>query len=106
MIIYFLIVVGIIYLPLRLAAQFSDAENTSYLQTLIVAILVAIAQVVIAGILLRNFPLLGTLIAIIVTVMIGMKLFEIPSQNFLKFAGLFLAMNYLARIVAAIVIGA
>lgn len=105
MIAYFLVVVGIIYLPLRLAAQFSDAENTSYSQTLIVAILVAIAQVVIAGVLLQSFPLLGTLIAIIVTVMIGMKMFDIPSENFLKFAGLFLAMNYLARIVAVIVIG-
>ncbi|GAA5099906.1 hypothetical protein [Wohlfahrtiimonas larvae] len=104
MIIYFLVVIGIIYLPLRLAAQFSDAENISYSQTLIVAVLVAIAQTVIAGILFQSFPLLGTLIAIIVTVMIGMKLFGIPSQNFLKFAGLFLAMNYLARMIAIIVI--
>lgn len=101
---YFVIVIAIIFFPLRFAAQFSDAENTSYLQTLIVAIAVAVSQTILAGIVFA--PLIGTLISIIVTVMIGMKLFDIPSSNFLKFGALFFAMSYLAQIVAAIILSA
>lgn len=102
-ILYFALVIALIFFPLRLAAQFSDAGNTSYRQTFIVALLVAIAQAI-TLFFLGDIPLLGTLIAIVATVAIGVKLFDIPSSNFLMFGGLFFAMNYAVQIVAGMII--
>lgn len=104
--IYFVIIVGILFFPLRLAAQYADAENTSYKQTLSVAIIVAVAQTLLTRFIFSGMPLVGGLVAIIATVVIGMKLFDIPSSNFLTFGALFFVLNYVAQIIAAMIISA
>lgn len=102
--IYFAILIGVMFFPMRLAAQFADGENTSYKQTFIVVLIVAIVQFILTRFIFAGVPFIGSLVTVIVTVMIGMKLFDIPSSNFLTFGGLFLALNFVTQMIAGIVI--
>lgn len=104
MLIYFAVLIGVMFFPMRLAAQFADAEDTSYKQTFIVVVIVAIVQFILIRFVFSGVPFVGSLVTVIVTVMIGMKLFNIPSSNFLMFGGLFLALNFVTQMIAGLVI--
>lgn len=83
----------IVYIfPLHWAAEFAEAENSTYLKCLILSIVTIFVKITIL-ILLSGSPFIAILASTIVSIIICMKVLKIPSSNFLMFAVMLAFLN-------------
>lgn len=94
----------VIYIyPLRWAASYSEAEDTSYASCFILSIVSTLIRFVISGFFPYSF-FMQVIISGVISVILCMKVLKIPSENFLMFAITLLASNIVIGFMITLII--
>lgn len=98
------IVFLIIYIyPLRWAAMFADAEDTSYSSCFILSIVSTLIQFVVGGLFSGGYWV-PMIISAVISVIVCMKVLKIPSENFFTFCLVLFFLNMVISYLALLVI--